>query len=311
MRHIEKHITEIFAKYPSCAETEDLKREILMNCTERFEDCLQAGMGEMEAEKSVIESLGDIDSLITAITAEQAEFRPVLKDETSSSENEGVIRTVRVSVISSDVRLTSSNTEEITVDAPDYIHHDQRGDTIVVEEERQMHGFLFTSSGTVTIGIPSDFDTVSIRSKSGDITVRNADVREMTLITMSGDIEGSFTCDNVQCTTISGDVDLKATGRHGTLKTASTSGDVDVHLYDYGTMEISATSGDVDLSIHGDFHSCSAKSVSGDVDIHVHDVDGVDARMKSTSGDCRCSARSVSGRNRIEAKSISGDVTIR
>ncbi|MGM9940831.1 MAG: DUF4097 family beta strand repeat-containing protein [Bulleidia sp.] len=309
MKYITEHITKTFAKYPSCAETEDLQKEILQNCTERFEDCLKAGMNETEAERSVMDSLGDLDTLITAITAEQPEFRPVKAEESSSSENEGEIRTVQVSVISSDVVLTSSNTDEITVNAPDYVRHNQIGDTIVVEEEAQFHGFF--SQGVVRISLPEHFDTVSVRSKSGDITAEKIVADHITLITMSGDIEGTFTGRTVQCTSISGDLDVRALGYHGTWKSSTTSGDVDLDLMGYETMEISATSGDIDLNIHEDFMSCSARSVSGDVDIHVREVAGVDASMKSTSGDCRCSAQRVTGKNRIEAKTISGDVSIK
>ena len=179
-----------------------------------------------------------------------------------------------------------------------------------VREETHV-GSLFFSSSEVKISVPHEFKRIHVNTKSGDIDVSRIDADSIYLHSTSGDIDGALISGDVLVRSTSGDIDLRVSGNNGEVKISTTSGDVDVRAQECRTMDITTTSGDIDLCLSDRFEVCRVNSVAGDIDIDLKNLDGAQVHMRSMSGDCVNHRSSVNGYNVIEARTISGDITIR
>lgn len=314
MKRIEEYINTKFAQYSGYEEVEEIRNDILLNCSERYNDCIRAGMSGKEAEDSVIASVGDLDALLKTVVADNGGYRPEViqnKEQSSSDDYEGEIHTIDVSTLAFDVVLTTSNTDEIVVEAPEGIRQNESDGILHIEEFHERRGLFISIDGTVKISVPYDFDTVNIRTKSGDVDLKGIEARHLRVNTMSGDIEGKVISPDAVLRSLSGDIEMVMQGNHGKVNAGSTSGDVEMELDGYDVMELSSTSGDVEVTPYRDFKECRINVISGDITVNADHLSGVDARMRSVSGDCICRAASASGCNSVEARTVSGDVRIR
>lgn len=75
-------------------------------------------------------------------------------------------------------------------------------------------------------------------------------------------------------------------------------------------MDVSSTSGDIDVCLHDGFEACRLNAISGDISVDAGRLEGVEVHMRSVSGDCHCNVPSVNGYNVIEARTVSGNVSI-
>lgn len=145
-------------------------------------------------------------------------------------------------------------------------------------------------SGTVTLLLPAEPKLkLSAQLTSGDVTVEDAVLSEMRIVTLSGDIS------------ISG-----MAGVMDRCEIKSTSGDVSLEDTRSMDLQVNTISGDVEANIPEEFETehCMFKSTSGDLtlsgNVLVCDI-------ASISGDLDAEGRMV----RLNAQSTSGDVTVR
>jgi len=191
------------------------------------------------------------------------------------------------------------------------------------------------TDGTVTIQVPENaIPHVKLLTTSGDIDVREVALTELTVTSISGDINISLDEDQhltqAELRTTSGDIgasvftqrmtvsstsgDVEVEGRVNDLTVNTISGDIDVRA-DVKSMTFKAISGDVDLRFDSDeIRDVRGSTISGDIDIDLPDGVGVMAINTSTrSGDVttRYHASGVGPVVSGSVSSMSGDITIR
>lgn len=64
---LKDHIEMLFINVPRSRAAYELQEELLANSIERYDDLTRGGMGAQEALQSVINSIGDVDELISAL----------------------------------------------------------------------------------------------------------------------------------------------------------------------------------------------------------------------------------------------------
>lgn len=123
---------------------------------------------------------------------------------------------------------------------------------------------------------------LDIQTVSGDINADRACCPQITLKSISGDIDGSDLAGNVLADSKSGDITLS--GSFVEVKAGSMSGDVEVS----GTADIvhcSSMSGDVTAEIETLPHELHADSKSGDCCVRIPDGQGFHVSLRTVSGD--------------------------
>lgn len=218
-------------------------------------------------------------------------------------ENLGSFIRSAVRAVSKQVSLDISwNAEQITVQLPvewcvDMNIHTTSGD-VEMKGISARRVACDTSSGDVTIDEMAALETLRVSTSSGDIDVeageKAAPLAEVTLKTMSGDVDYSGVCTRGAFTSISGDVDVK--GQLETVQMKSTSGDENFTQWGPGLRQV------------------ECQSTSGDVKVYLPwDTYGVVANMRSVSGDCRSASFPPAQNGEqvlITAHTVSGDVRI-
>lgn len=192
-----------------------------------------------------------------------------------------------------------------------------------------------TVSWNVYVDLPAaPLEEMDLNGKSGDIDVKATLPRKLTAHSMSGDVTVKATDDQAAeqtaISTMSGDAEFS--GNTARLSISSMSGDVKAYGV-FRDVELKSTSGDAQISgeaekfqihsVSGDVtikprntsvESIQAHSTSGDVDISLAPgTDSVHVSMSTVSGSTRCAVQDsgAGARLQIQAKSVSGDVTIR
>ncbi|MBE7003843.1 MAG: hypothetical protein E7425_06110 [Ruminococcaceae bacterium] len=251
---------------------------------------------------------------------------------------------VDVSVISADVRILRSGDDETHIET-------EHGEN-VVEEVTVQNGVLtltHSAAGSVTkkktfFGINFNFsfsggnvtmyladklwESVCVKTNSGDVEAEDLRARAVELASKSGDIDvRHLTVEGcLKAESMSGDIEAENVAA-GEVQLSSMSGDVETDTVEAGNITMSSKSGDMDLDntvAHGEL---TVESTSGDVTLHR--CDGQDVFLQSTSGDVEgtllspkdFSAHSVSGdvdlpqsedgAGRCDAHTTSGDVSLR
>ncbi len=119
------------------------------------------------------------------------------------------------------------------------------------------------------------------------IYLTDAEYKEISVITMSGDIEMlDVTTEGLNVSTSSGDMDLvDVTAKQ--MKLDASSGDIDLERCDAEGFDITTSSGDVDMEIAaGRTYRFETKTNSGDVDVPDGDADAKYlCRIVTSSGD--------------------------
>lgn len=136
--------------------------------------------------------------------------------------------------------------------------------------------------------------------RGSDLEIRLPAGKELTVNTVSAEIEVDGVTGPVSAQSTSGDVEVA--GSPARVRAASTSGDVEVRLAATARVQARSTSGDVRVS--GTVReSVDVESTSGDVEVTASTPE---VRAKSVSGDV--ALRGVGGR--VSASTVSGDTEI-
>lgn len=304
MKRIKEYIENQFSEHAMTTETEELKNEILSNCKDRFEECIGAGMSETEAEETVIDTIGNLNELIEDVSKDTHAL--TVKEESNTDE----LTTVRVSALSGDVTVVSSEDDEVHVYATENIRHFRLNDTLMVEEEKRNAFSISKNDNKVKIEIPFWLENLIVHTKSGDISIRNIQLKKCDILSVSGDVDCMIVCENTDINTTSGDVELQLEKNSGQFKASTVSGDVDAHLNGARTGLINTVSGDIEIKIEDKFKEITLNSVSGDIDADTRNAGGAKVESATRCGDISNHAEFVEGYNVIHVKTISGDIQI-
>ena len=306
MTGIEEYIESQFAKHTETTETLELKNEIAENCKERYQECLNSGMSEEEAQEAVIHTIGDLNALIEEVANDTHALAVKEENDTDTGE----LSSVRISVQSGDVVIEPSMDEEIHVQADDHFSVLHLGNTLMIEEEKNNTFGFSLKENRVTVEIPSWLKYLSVHTKSGDVDLKNIQTRQISISSVSGDVDGKIICDNTEIKTVSGDVDLKWNGNTCDINITTVSGDVDLDMLESKCGKVNTISGDVSLRMRGLFEDMNITSVSGDIEINSKDIDGIESEFHTKSGDIENEADTVHGHNHVYAKTVSGDIEV-
>lgn len=155
--------------------------------------------------------------------------------------------------------------------------------------------------------VRGDAERVDVSSVSGDVDVESAS-RTVSLETVSGDIEARRAAGRVTAESVSGRITLE-TGSIDELSVNTVSGDVDLRAGGVGNgrLKIESMSGEVALVVPGDLSArIDAESFSGSIKSDFGTVEeeehGPGSHLKASVG---------AGAAQITLESFSGDVTIR
>ena len=127
---------------------------------------------------------------------------------------------------------------------------------------------------------------IAVNTVNADIVVQKVDGAQR-LQSVSADISTEAGSEDVECKTVSGDIEVAGTGRRSLLTITTVSGDA----------RVQRVGGEV-----------NANTVSGNVDLNLGDT--TRSRLRSTSGDLSLYGKLV-GEARLDVESISGDVRIK
>lgn len=304
MNRIEEYIEKQFSEHAMTTETEELKNEILNNCRERYEECVNAGMSESEAEETVLNTVGNLNDLIEEVASDSHAL--TVKEETDSKE----LTTVRVSSLSGDISIKSSEDDEVHVYATENFSHFRLNDTLMVEEEKKNEFSVSRSENRVRIEVPDWLENIVVHTKSGDVSIRNIQLKKCNVMAVSGDVDCKITCESTEISTTSGDVEL-ILDNNAQFKVTTVSGDVDAYLNGVKTGVMETVSGDIETKITEKFEKITLNSVSGDVEADCKKAGGVKSILQTKCGDIDNHAEQVEGYNCLYAKTVSGDIEIR
>jgi hypothetical protein len=205
----------------------------------------------------------------------------------------------------------------------------QEGDTLTVAHERLTWGGLFDWVGnrkasavvsvSVAQGCPVELGVVSadavvsgvtaatkVKSVSGDVTLdgTRADISAQTV---SGDLETRDLTGALRFTTVSGDLTVvRSTSSKVTAETVSGDLTLDLDVPDDARLDLKSVSGDVTVRLPDTAAvQVEAKTMSGSLDSA---FDGV--RVERKPGKSSMRGRLGSGSGLLQAKTVSGDVTL-
>jgi len=71
MKKIEKYVNELFKDAPKTNKVEELKEELLLDLTEKYNDLVEEGKSKTEAYNEVISGIGDTTELINSLNKPQ------------------------------------------------------------------------------------------------------------------------------------------------------------------------------------------------------------------------------------------------
>jgi hypothetical protein len=311
MNRIQDALDEVFSNYERTAEMDELYQSILSDCEERYEDNLKQGMSEEEAYDSVIDSLGDLDELLAQMNREKGKE----DDLSDAAEADGVISAIVIETGSRDVYLTGIEEDEVFVDANPDMHQTVRGHTLYLDENTNGNlavGLIFSMrEKVVQISVPAGVDRISVVTSSGSVSLAEISSRSVSIKSTSGDIGiRSFGGEQLDISTTSGDADVDLYGSGIRMTVNTTSGDCDVGGRGLQTLDMKMISGDLTVSMPDPFERIRVSSTSGDVELNDSGIDHVDLSFKTISGELNCQKDRMQGENRMEIRTISGDLTI-
>lgn len=163
-------------------------------------------------------------------------------------------------------------------------------------------------SGQVELYLPSDdYQSLSIRSASGDITIgKGFSFDQVTLHAVSGDLDVTMIeADSLDCSTTSGDMTLRDMRASETIKLNAVSGDIEMGTALCNSFSASTSSGDIELIALQAEKLLNVETVSGE--IKLSGCDANDISLKTTSGSIR---GSILSEKDFEAHSTSGSISL-
>lgn len=202
----------------------------------------------------------------------------------------------------------------------------QNGDTIKATVKKRPGATNFFQSLscpeiTLTVCIPEGLEKLDVFTASGDVKVEGIDTESVKINTVSGDItavgiNNGFTA----ATTVSGDASIVNVNTTA-VNIKSVSGDATLEGV-AGSINIGTTSGDIEVNVF-DAKEVTTCTVSGDSEINLGNAGGFRANLKSASGDLSIRYKDESckyiksgvytlgdGSCQVAASSVSGDVKV-
>lgn len=353
-------------------EVQAIKDEVMNNCQERFDDLVQRGMSEDDAIAAVVESLKGMEEVIAEYPRKQVESSAPVNDlgDADHTFAPDAVDRIKISLTSDDIHIERSEDDLIHViyDPEDFenlkvflsgrelkierdltvLDRQSMPDTSSLQADKKIASFFSGISkalenitirvsmggdGDLTVAVPDGYAaSLKVNTSSGDVEVDGVEMKDIEIMTISGDIdvETEGALEMIRLKSTSGDIDLFARARELTAETIS--GDMDIHG-SYPTVTLHSTSGDMD--VYGKMKYVNVRSISGDIDLNVEDEILAQINSKTTSGDLTVrlpaamrgavavNLNTVSGdkHNRfgdpvrpalatINAQSVSGDVTV-
>ena len=349
-RSIEEYLDLCFSRFEETQEVKDLKEEILMNAKDRYKDCIDNGMSPEDAGKRVIESLGDLDSLLNEMHAQPRssasdlnstvrDFVDAGKDFAKAGKSFGEqfgelfrsrysgrkevesafagVRRLELELVSADIRFSVSRDECVHLEAGGMtegleIREDQ--DTGVVRiKEPMAQASIFSGGMDMRLEIPADSTVdVVISTRSGDISLGSICINSLQCSMTSGDLVSSG-C-SIRSTAVnakSGDVTLRLDKPADDVEIVTASGDADLACSgSIRLLNVKTSSGDVDVETCGPFDQYEIHAVSGDVQCMLNGVPSVDYQGSTVTGDVRIRKPQSAGGSILHIHTVSGDITV-
>lgn len=340
MERIKEYLDQCFNAYVTNEELKNLKEEILANATEHFADCVNHGESREEAEQTVMDSLGDIPSLLAEIGAvkkdeEPARFDPFGTDvfqgfsgslsnmfnslfQTSSkngTRNETFSEIVSVIIhgFSVDIHVKPSTDDLLHVEAEGNLDQitmrEERGLLKIVEEASTRKPFQ--SDMDLTLELPGYLQAIDVHVVSGDLDLNDVSLESLRFQSTSGDLSmkgGSV--NDLAIRTASGDADLNLLSV-SRLYAELASGDVDLVCKEAGSVACSCQSGDINGVFKSSFDSIGFKTVSGDVALKISGDIPVQADLNTVFGTIDSAVASAEGGKEVIVRTVSGDICMR
>lgn len=321
----------LFQDYELTDELLTIKDEVMSNCQERFQDCVNRGLTEDEAISAVIESLKGMEEVLSAYpkrtgaagqTGGSADGDEDDDEDDASPDRHLTFlpeeaREIEVSLVSEDVTFEPSPDDRIHVallDSSILRAEAQNGclrifrDTAAQRDEgdsgnnsgKKGSAFYIFEDGK---GFRLDSDSISSIVKNVGRMMR----RSITIISNdAGIVRVQLPVDSearLDLHTTSGDLTLSQVSV-GALRAQTVSGDIDIELAEHVMLpevKLLSSSGDVDVRLNA--RLLSVQSVSGDLSVAGR-IDRVQAH--TTSGDMEISSLTAE----VNANTVSGDLTV-
>lgn len=141
-----------------------------------------------------------------------------------------------------------------------------------------------TTSGNIDVN-ERNFHGADISSVSGDIQIMENTIGEMDISTVSGRIDlMNMKMDSLKVQTTSGDMDYADVRVSGETKLSSTSGNINMYVFDADKMDVWSVSGDISGRLLSG-KNFRVNTVSGDISVPEADPTKGDCILGTTSGD--------------------------
>ena len=210
---------------------------------------------------------------------------------------------------------------------------EQKGDTIIASVKKQLGSANYfrhmkAPQINVTIAVPDDFEKVTVKNASGDITANDVCIKEISFATMSGDVYiNNVVSEKLSINSASGDVDIN-NAKAGIITAETISGDVSAERLEADKTNFKTVSGDVEINAVKKAEEnkpveINANTVSGDVNIEITNTTGYEAVIGTCSGavsldfgdsnmsDLQSGTYSLGdASDKIKAVTVSGDIDI-
>lgn len=249
------------------------------------------------------------------------------------------INNIRIDTVSSDIKISVSNDDNVKATLKGYIKSSQeiatpkldmtkQGDTIYIKSpSRSFTGsYSYSEKLNLEVFIPKSYsNNLDIKTTSSDISINTLNLNTLNISTISGTIKAEeVSVKSFKSSTTSGDLTintLKSTNNQ--IKT--TSGETKINSIE-GNLSFNSTSGDFYLSYKDmPTGNIDINSISGEIELHTPSNAEFFVNASSTSGDVKLSkpiiaevkkehqVRGVVGSDkcRINIKTTSGDITIK
>ena len=318
MNRINAYLDEVFGKFYESNALNDLKEEIRMNAQDRFNECMDEGKSEAEAEETVLSAMGDLEGMLeengaVRIGSTSQNFEGSMKGFAESMQGlsemfskmfhaqEGEdghleeayanIEQIVIRGTSMDITVTPSDNDQVLMKADGDVERLQiiagEDGTLTVQEKGSAS--VFTNGVDLSLQVPV-LKALSVNTVSGDVSIRECDVKALDFHTVSGD----------------GRMSLKDPEQ---LEYTATSGDLILNAGEINSLKIKTVSGDVKLKALG-IHDGTMNTTSGDVIVQTRNP--LHVQTSTVSGDIAGMRRSdPSSADHLSVHTVSGDIVIR
>ena len=226
----------------------------------------------------------------------------VLVDQTTTSDDNGV-RSIDISMVSEDTSIILSDSNKIKAHLTGKensnikltLIEERVGNEIRIYIKRTPEFIIpgsFSTDMKIEITLPKSYASdLKIKSISGEITIPEIKVGNLTFDTVSGNINSEASSNDVTFTTISGETTLK--NLTGSLRSNTVSGDINATFSSLGSSRI------------------NTETISGSARLILPSASDFNINFKTVSGELKNSfGSSTSSGNSIDFNSVSGDLNI-